>query len=161
MWWASAMSGSSSAAVLTDHTAIDYQKVVEQVPVVYDSRGVYRKLGLGGARRLSPCDRASLRPPGTAGGSQRLHLLRGPSVSRTVLADNANRVFPQRREPASFVPQPVGCEYRDLDAAGRLGEVIASGGRLRHWLDDNHPDRSGEWPPPAAEHSCGPSIRPI
>lgn len=34
------------AVVLTDHSATDYARIAEQVPVVYDARGVYRRLGL-------------------------------------------------------------------------------------------------------------------
>ena len=34
------------AVILTDHSAIDYQQISEQVPLVYDTRGVYRRLGL-------------------------------------------------------------------------------------------------------------------
>jgi UDP-N-acetyl-D-glucosamine dehydrogenase len=34
------------AAVLTDHSAVDYERIATDVPVVYDARGVYRRLGL-------------------------------------------------------------------------------------------------------------------
>lgn len=34
------------AVVLTDHPDIDYEKVAREVPVVYDTRGVYRRLGI-------------------------------------------------------------------------------------------------------------------
>lgn len=34
------------AVVLTDHPGIDYEKVAREVPVVYDTRGVYRRLGI-------------------------------------------------------------------------------------------------------------------
>lgn len=34
------------AAVLTDHGNIDYASLADRVPVVYDARGVYRRLGL-------------------------------------------------------------------------------------------------------------------
>ena len=34
------------AAILTDHTSIDYQKIVDQVPIVYDARGILRRLGI-------------------------------------------------------------------------------------------------------------------
>jgi UDP-N-acetyl-D-glucosamine dehydrogenase len=34
------------AAVLTDHPSIDYADLASRVPVVYDARGVYRRLGL-------------------------------------------------------------------------------------------------------------------
>jgi UDP-N-acetyl-D-mannosaminuronate dehydrogenase len=34
------------AAILTDHGDIDYAKIAREVPVVYDARGVYRRLGL-------------------------------------------------------------------------------------------------------------------
>jgi|FLYL01.1.fsa_nt_gi UDP-N-acetyl-D-glucosamine dehydrogenase len=32
------------AAILTDHSVIDYEKIAREVPVVYDARGVYRRL---------------------------------------------------------------------------------------------------------------------
>lgn len=34
------------AVVLTDHDAIDYRRLAEQVAVVFDTRGVYRRLGI-------------------------------------------------------------------------------------------------------------------
>jgi UDP-N-acetyl-D-glucosamine dehydrogenase len=34
------------AAILTDHAAVDYERIAVEVPVVYDARGVYRRLGL-------------------------------------------------------------------------------------------------------------------
>lgn len=34
------------AAILTDHTAIKYERIAKEVPVVYDARGVYRRLGI-------------------------------------------------------------------------------------------------------------------
>jgi UDP-N-acetyl-D-glucosamine dehydrogenase len=34
------------AAILTDHAELDYEKIAREVPVVYDARGVYRRLGL-------------------------------------------------------------------------------------------------------------------
>ena len=34
------------AAILTDHTGIDYAKIAREVPIVYDTRGVYRRRGL-------------------------------------------------------------------------------------------------------------------
>jgi UDP-N-acetyl-D-glucosamine dehydrogenase len=36
----------SVAAILTDHDAVDYARIAEQVPAVFDARGVYRRLGL-------------------------------------------------------------------------------------------------------------------
>jgi UDP-N-acetyl-D-glucosamine dehydrogenase len=35
------------AVVLTDHDQINYQRISDQVPLVFDTRGVYRRLGLG------------------------------------------------------------------------------------------------------------------
>lgn len=35
------------AAVLCDHSAIDYRALAEAVPVVFDARGVYRRRGIG------------------------------------------------------------------------------------------------------------------
>ena len=35
------------AAVLTDHASIDYERIAREVKVVYDARGVYRRLGIG------------------------------------------------------------------------------------------------------------------
>jgi UDP-N-acetyl-D-glucosamine dehydrogenase len=37
------------AAVLTDHSAIDYAGLARRVPLVYDARGVYRRMGLEAA----------------------------------------------------------------------------------------------------------------
>jgi UDP-N-acetyl-D-glucosamine dehydrogenase len=37
------------AIILTDHTSIDYRRVVREVPLVYDSRGVLRRLGIDSA----------------------------------------------------------------------------------------------------------------
>ncbi len=34
------------AAVLTDHSDIDYRKLVDEVPLIYDTRGVFRRLGI-------------------------------------------------------------------------------------------------------------------
>ena len=34
------------AAVLTDHVAVDYARIAREIPVVFDSRGVYRRLGV-------------------------------------------------------------------------------------------------------------------
>jgi len=34
------------AAILTDHSVLDYEKIADEVAVVYDTRGVYRRLGL-------------------------------------------------------------------------------------------------------------------
>ena len=36
----------AAAAVLTDHSSVDYERLATEVPVVYDARGVYRRLGL-------------------------------------------------------------------------------------------------------------------
>jgi UDP-N-acetyl-D-glucosamine dehydrogenase len=35
------------AVVLSDHDQINYQRISDQVPLVFDTRGVYRRLGLG------------------------------------------------------------------------------------------------------------------
>lgn len=40
-------SGYDIAVVLTDHDSIDYAGIADKVPVVYDARGVYRRLGIG------------------------------------------------------------------------------------------------------------------
>jgi UDP-N-acetyl-D-glucosamine dehydrogenase len=40
------LTGWSVAVVLTDHDAIDYVAVAEQVDLVFDTRGVYRRLGI-------------------------------------------------------------------------------------------------------------------
>jgi len=37
------------AIILTDHDEIDYEGIARNVPVVFDARGVYRRLGLHGA----------------------------------------------------------------------------------------------------------------
>lgn len=37
------------AVVLTDHADVDYARLAEQVPVVFDTRGVYRRLGIDAA----------------------------------------------------------------------------------------------------------------
>jgi UDP-N-acetyl-D-glucosamine dehydrogenase len=34
------------AVVLTDHSNVDYARIAEQVPLVFDTRGVYRRLGI-------------------------------------------------------------------------------------------------------------------
>lgn len=34
------------AAVLTDHPQVDYERLAASVPVVYDARGIYRRLGI-------------------------------------------------------------------------------------------------------------------
>lgn len=34
------------AAVLTDHTTIDYLRIADQVPLLFDARGVFRRLGI-------------------------------------------------------------------------------------------------------------------
>jgi UDP-N-acetyl-D-glucosamine dehydrogenase len=41
------LSGYQIAVVLTDHDQINYQRISDQVPLVFDTRGVYRRLGLG------------------------------------------------------------------------------------------------------------------
>ena len=40
------LTGFALAAVLTDHAGVDYERIAREVPVVYDARGVYRRLGL-------------------------------------------------------------------------------------------------------------------
>jgi UDP-N-acetyl-D-glucosamine dehydrogenase len=40
------LTGFDLATVLTDHAAVDYQRVAAEVPVVFDTRGIYRRLGL-------------------------------------------------------------------------------------------------------------------
>lgn len=35
------------AAILTDHPSVDYAAIADQVPVVFDARGIYRRLGIG------------------------------------------------------------------------------------------------------------------
>jgi UDP-N-acetyl-D-glucosamine dehydrogenase len=34
------------AVILTDHSAVDYRRIVDEVPMVYDARGVLRRLGM-------------------------------------------------------------------------------------------------------------------
>jgi UDP-N-acetyl-D-glucosamine dehydrogenase len=34
------------AIVLTDHDQVDYRRIADQVPVVFDTRGIYRRLGI-------------------------------------------------------------------------------------------------------------------
>ncbi|HKX73821.1 MAG TPA: nucleotide sugar dehydrogenase [Acidimicrobiia bacterium] len=34
------------AAILTDHSSLDYERIAREVPVVFDARGVYRRRGL-------------------------------------------------------------------------------------------------------------------
>lgn len=38
------------AVILTDHSSIDYQRIVDEVPLVYDARGVLRRLGIESPR---------------------------------------------------------------------------------------------------------------
>ena len=38
------------AVVLTDHSAVDYDGLVAQVPLIYDTRGVFRRLGIESER---------------------------------------------------------------------------------------------------------------
>lgn len=40
------MDGFDIALILTDHDGVDYERVADRVPVVFDTRGVYRKLGV-------------------------------------------------------------------------------------------------------------------
>lgn len=40
------ISGFDLAAILTDHSDLPYQAIADEVPLVFDSRGVYRRLGL-------------------------------------------------------------------------------------------------------------------
>lgn len=40
------LEGFELAVILTDHREIDYQAVADQVPVVFDTRGIYRRLGI-------------------------------------------------------------------------------------------------------------------
>ena len=40
------LDGFTLAAVLTDHAGVDYERIAREIPVVYDARGVYRRLGL-------------------------------------------------------------------------------------------------------------------
>jgi UDP-N-acetyl-D-glucosamine dehydrogenase len=41
------LAGFQIALILTDHTGVDYKRLAEQIPIVFDTRGVYRRLGLG------------------------------------------------------------------------------------------------------------------
>jgi UDP-N-acetyl-D-glucosamine dehydrogenase len=34
------------AIVLTDHDQVDYQRIADQVPLIFDARGIYRRLGI-------------------------------------------------------------------------------------------------------------------
>ncbi len=34
------------AAILTDHSSVDYKRLAREIPVVFDARGVYRRLGI-------------------------------------------------------------------------------------------------------------------
>jgi UDP-N-acetyl-D-glucosamine dehydrogenase len=36
------------AIVLTDHDQIDYRRIADHVPIVFDTRGIYRRLGISG-----------------------------------------------------------------------------------------------------------------
>jgi UDP-N-acetyl-D-glucosamine dehydrogenase len=40
------LDGFTLAAILTDHAGVDYERIAREVTVVYDARGVYRRLGL-------------------------------------------------------------------------------------------------------------------
>jgi UDP-N-acetyl-D-glucosamine dehydrogenase len=40
------LSGFALAAILTDHDDIPYEEIARQVPLVFDARGVYRRLGI-------------------------------------------------------------------------------------------------------------------
>lgn len=40
------LTGFALAAVLTDHPSVDYEKLARSVPLIYDARGVYRRLGI-------------------------------------------------------------------------------------------------------------------
>ncbi len=40
------LEGVDLAAILTDHSDLPYRRISDQVPLVFDSRGVYRRLGL-------------------------------------------------------------------------------------------------------------------
>lgn len=44
-----ALDGFALAAILTDHSAFDYRRIAAEVPVVFDARGVYRRLGIEAA----------------------------------------------------------------------------------------------------------------
>ncbi|HJQ76217.1 MAG TPA: nucleotide sugar dehydrogenase [Acidimicrobiia bacterium] len=41
------------AAILTDHSAVDYQEIADEIPIVYDTRGVYRRLGINSPKVTS------------------------------------------------------------------------------------------------------------
>lgn len=47
------LTGFQIAAVLTDHSTIDYQAILDQVPLVYDARGIYRRLGIDSEKIVS------------------------------------------------------------------------------------------------------------
>ncbi|MGH8916023.1 MAG: nucleotide sugar dehydrogenase [Acidimicrobiia bacterium] len=40
------LAGFDLAAILTDHSAVPYQAIAREVPLVFDARGVYRRLGI-------------------------------------------------------------------------------------------------------------------
>jgi UDP-N-acetyl-D-mannosaminuronate dehydrogenase len=40
------LSGFDLAAILTDHSGLPYEAIAGDVPLVFDARGVYRRLGL-------------------------------------------------------------------------------------------------------------------
>jgi len=40
------VSGFDLAAILTDHSGLPYEAIAREVPLVFDARGVYRRLGL-------------------------------------------------------------------------------------------------------------------
>jgi UDP-N-acetyl-D-glucosamine dehydrogenase len=40
------LSGFEVAVILTDHDGVDYRGLADQVPAIYDTRGVYRRLGI-------------------------------------------------------------------------------------------------------------------
>jgi UDP-N-acetyl-D-glucosamine dehydrogenase len=43
---ASNLTGFDLAAILTDHAESPYQQIANEIPLVFDARGVYRRLGL-------------------------------------------------------------------------------------------------------------------
>jgi UDP-N-acetyl-D-glucosamine dehydrogenase len=43
------LSGWDVAVVLTDHSDVDYERLAKEVPLVFDTRGVYRRLGIEAA----------------------------------------------------------------------------------------------------------------
>lgn len=47
------LTGFELAAILTDHSDIDYKRLADQVPVVFDARGAYRRLGIS-AENVEP-----------------------------------------------------------------------------------------------------------